>query len=69
MLLKKQTNTTKSEDGFEMAVLTKPTVYEIKLKDENREQILKKINTPRLTKSFIEECISTSQKLRKNNDQ
>ncbi len=52
-----------------MAVLTKPTVYEIKLKDKNREQILKKINTPRLTKSFIDDCISTSQKLRKNNDQ
>lgn len=52
----------------EMSSLTKPTVYEIKITQKNRDKILKEINEPRLTKDFVEKCIKTAERLREDSD-
>lgn len=41
-------------------------VFEVKVNNKNRSEILKKINETRLTKEFFEECAKTAKKLRKD---
>ena len=67
MIMNKNNELKKEEK--EMAVLTKPTVYEVKTTKENRDEILRQIHEPRLTKEFLEQCMKVSKKLRDADDQ
>ncbi len=43
-------------------LLNKPTVFEVIVPKEEYDKIIKKIDEVRLTKSFLEDCLKTSEK-------
>ena len=43
----------------------KPSVFEIAVTQENYSEVRRKINEPRITKSFLNECINVAKSLRK----
>jgi hypothetical protein len=57
-------NYTKDKEGKKMAAI-KPNVFEIAVTQENYNEVRRKINEPRITKSFLNECINVAKSLRK----
>lgn len=68
-IMKKKHNKkiTNDKEGAKMAATTKPSVFEISVKNTEYSKVKNTLDEVRLTKSFLAECLDISKKLKKDN--
>ena len=51
----------KTKEEGKMAVISKPSVFEVKVTEKTKQDVINEINEVRLTRSFFDECAKISK--------